>query len=198
MTTADKGAAITASPETAGAPTESHPTGIWWTRRAVLLHLTIAILLPTFTGLFLWQVSRALSGNELSWAYVFEWPFFAGYAVFMWWRLVHEPPEVDPPPLSAEAAATAASAAPPAPETRARAAGEDAFDQTGATSSPVSEPARVGEFAVGEPAPPGGFYARWRQRREAAHAEQARREALELAAYNRYLAELHATGDRRQ
>jgi hypothetical protein len=26
----------------------------------------------------------------LSWAYTFEWPFFACYATWMWWRLVHE------------------------------------------------------------------------------------------------------------
>jgi hypothetical protein len=26
----------------------------------------------------------------LSWAYVFEWPIFGGYAVFLWWKLIHE------------------------------------------------------------------------------------------------------------
>jgi len=31
---------------------------------------------------------RARSGNTLSWAYVFEWPFFAGYAVYMWRKLL--------------------------------------------------------------------------------------------------------------
>jgi hypothetical protein len=30
-----------------------------------------------------WQINRALNGNRLSWAYVFEWPFFGGYAVFV-------------------------------------------------------------------------------------------------------------------
>jgi hypothetical protein len=35
-------------------------------------------------------LGRALQGNLLSWAYTFEWPFFAGYATWMWWRLVHE------------------------------------------------------------------------------------------------------------
>ena len=43
-------------------------------------------------ALCVWQLHRALDGNELSWAYVFEWPLFAGYAVYMWWRLVHERP----------------------------------------------------------------------------------------------------------
>jgi hypothetical protein len=31
-----------------------------------------------------------LGGNGLSWAYVFEWPAFAVYAVYMWWRLIHD------------------------------------------------------------------------------------------------------------
>ena len=38
-------------------------------------------------------VVRAVGGNSLSWAYVFEWPLFAGYAIYMWWRFVHEKPE---------------------------------------------------------------------------------------------------------
>ena len=37
----------------------------------------------------------ALSGNTLSWAYVFEWPFFAGYGTYVWWKLVHD--QMEPP-----------------------------------------------------------------------------------------------------
>jgi hypothetical protein len=62
----------------------------WWSRRAIGLHVVLLAVVPTFFALCDWQVHRALSGNELSWAYVFEWPFFAGYAVFVWWKLVHE------------------------------------------------------------------------------------------------------------
>jgi hypothetical protein len=54
------------------------------------MHATLAVLVPGCAVLCDWQVHRALSGNGLSWAYVFEWPFFAGYGVYMWWRLVHE------------------------------------------------------------------------------------------------------------
>jgi hypothetical protein len=50
------------------------------------------VIIPTFAGLCDWQVHRALSGNQLSWAYVFEWPFFGGYAIYMWWRILHEAP----------------------------------------------------------------------------------------------------------
>ena len=71
---------------------------VWLSRRALRLHAVILIVVPAFLALCFWQVHRALGGNTLSWAYVFEWPFFAGYAVYMWWRLVHEAPEGTPPP----------------------------------------------------------------------------------------------------
>ena len=62
----------------------------WFSRRALALHATVIVVVPVFFALCDWQVHRALSGNGLSWAYAFEWPFFACYAVFMWWRLLHE------------------------------------------------------------------------------------------------------------
>ena len=55
-------------------------------------------------ALCIWQIDRATGGNELSWAYVFEWPFFAAYAVYMWWRLLHAVPEGTAPPATADAA----------------------------------------------------------------------------------------------
>jgi len=86
---------------------------VWFSRRALKLHAVILVVVPAFLALCLWQVSRALGGNTLSWAYVFEWPLFAAYAVYMWWRLVHEPDEADSPPATA---GTGPAAAPPAPE----------------------------------------------------------------------------------
>ena len=71
-------------------------------RRSILaMHITIAIVVPGFLALAWWQVDRALSGNSLSWAYVFEWPVFAGYAIYVWWKVTHEAnqeatPEIDP------------------------------------------------------------------------------------------------------
>jgi hypothetical protein len=95
------------------------------------MHAALAVLVPGCAALCDWQVHRALSGNELSWAYVFEWPFFAAYGVYVWWRLVHE--QLAPAP-----------------------------------------PAEAGPVAGPGPA--------------------ETREDEELAAYNRYLAELQATG----
>ena len=71
----------------------------WWSKRAIGLHVTLAICFPGFLALGWWQLHRALGGNGLSWAYTFEWPLFALYAVFLWWRLIHEP-EHDSPSLS--------------------------------------------------------------------------------------------------
>jgi hypothetical protein len=36
---------------------------------------------------FIFELKRALGGNTLSWAYVFEWPLLGGYAVYMWHKL---------------------------------------------------------------------------------------------------------------
>lgn len=62
----------------------------WWSARAIALHITALVVIVAFALLARWQIHRAVSGNTLSWAYAFEWPFFALYAVYMWWRLLHE------------------------------------------------------------------------------------------------------------
>ncbi len=76
---------------------------VWLSRRALKLHVVILIVVPAFLALCLWQISRALGGNSLSWAYVFEWPIFAAYAIYMWWRFVHEAAEDASPPATAGA-----------------------------------------------------------------------------------------------
>ena len=62
----------------------------WTTPRAIRLHATLIVLVVSFALLARWQLSRALGGNGLSWAYTFEWPLFAIYAFFVWWRLLHD------------------------------------------------------------------------------------------------------------
>jgi hypothetical protein len=37
-----------------------------------------------------WQFHRALAGNGLSWAYTFEWPLFAGFAVVFWAKTIKD------------------------------------------------------------------------------------------------------------
>jgi len=81
--------------------------GKWFSARAIGMHATLLVLVPACAALCDWQVHRALSGNTLSWAYVFEWPFFAGYGTYVWWKLVHDQMEPAAPvvPVGAEGAA---------------------------------------------------------------------------------------------
>ena len=37
-----------------------------------------------------WQLHRALAGNDLSWAYTFEWPLFAVFGVYFWARTIRD------------------------------------------------------------------------------------------------------------
>ncbi|MHB1988828.1 MAG: hypothetical protein ACYCSF_12750 [Acidimicrobiales bacterium] len=65
----------------------------WFSRRAVLLHLAVAVVAPGCVAAGWWQATRALAGNSLSWAYSIEWPAFALLSIAGWWQLIHEDPE---------------------------------------------------------------------------------------------------------
>jgi hypothetical protein len=49
-------------------------------------HVVALALVGGFLALGWWQVDRAAGGNTLSWAYAVEWPVFAGFVVFLWFR----------------------------------------------------------------------------------------------------------------
>jgi hypothetical protein len=55
---------------------------------AFWLHFTLAAGLIVCTGAFAFELWRALGGHTFSWIYVFEWPLFGGFAVYMWWNLL--------------------------------------------------------------------------------------------------------------
>ncbi len=65
----------------------------WFTPRALLAHLAVMIVAPGCLIAGWWQMTVALSGNDLSFVYTVEWPVFAVIAIVMWWQLVHEDPE---------------------------------------------------------------------------------------------------------
>jgi hypothetical protein len=52
-------------------------------------HLTLTIGLALCGAAFWFEIGRAVRGNALSWAYVFEWPLLAIFAVYMWWKVLH-------------------------------------------------------------------------------------------------------------
>lgn len=77
--------------------TPMHRTGVL--RKNLSVHLLGLLLFCGCAAATWWQVGRALGGNGLSWAYVVEWPFFAGYSLFMWVKLLREgePPRTHSP-----------------------------------------------------------------------------------------------------
>jgi len=54
------------------------------------IHVALVLVEIICLSAFIVEIKRALSGIDLSWAYVFEWPFFAGYAIYMWRRLLND------------------------------------------------------------------------------------------------------------
>ncbi|MEU8329896.1 hypothetical protein [Micromonospora sp. NPDC048839] len=59
-----------------------------WTPAWIARHVAMVVLVVGFLGLGWWQISRASAGNSLSWGYAVEWPIFAGFVVYVWWREV--------------------------------------------------------------------------------------------------------------
>ncbi len=143
--------------------------GRYLTPRCIGMHVTLLILLPVFAWLTWWQLARALDGNTLSWAYTFEWPLFAIYAVYVWWQLIHDQ-------TAAVTRGSLPTAATPGPEADPR---EPGWALTGGRKKNVAIAVRS---AVDEGAPARGER----------FGEQTPEEAARLAAYNRYLADLSA------
>jgi hypothetical protein len=141
----------------------------------VKLHLTALLVVGACLALCAWQVTRALGGNELSWAYVFEWPFFGGYAVFVWWRLLHQGTLDE----TIDRRAGAVGAANPD-------IGIGIGDDPPPAGTGPVDTATVDTVTTPESACTA----------ESGSSAQEDDEEAELAAYNRYLAELHATGRR--
>ena len=59
------------------------------TPRWLVRHVIAVALVITFLRLGWWQWTRAESGNVLSYGYTFEWPLFALFVMFMWWKMLH-------------------------------------------------------------------------------------------------------------
>ena len=62
---------------------------------ALRAHLTLLLGLAFCALAFWFELRRALGGNGLSWAYVFEWPLLGAFAVYMWWNIIHPDREKD-------------------------------------------------------------------------------------------------------
>ncbi|HEY0000194.1 MAG TPA: hypothetical protein VGB74_07055 [Actinoplanes sp.] len=59
-----------------------------WTPAWIARHVLALVLTGGCLAMGWWQYSRATGGNALSWGYTFEWPVFAAFVVFLWFREV--------------------------------------------------------------------------------------------------------------
>ena len=154
------------------------------------MHVTLLILLPAFAFLTKWQLDRALGGNTLSWAYTFEWPLFAGYAIYVWWQLIHDKTTAVTRRRANAGAVPAAPHGSPTARRRIRRSGparmrttpQPGWALTGGWQKNVAIAASTAIDAE-----TGGRGERF--------APQTAEEAEQLPAYNRYLAELDAADE---
>ena len=86
-------------------------------------HLLVILIIVGMLWLGSWQLHRAEAGNALSWAYTFEWPLFAIFAVVFWAKTIRD--EVHPPAEPAPRDAVALPGGIPAPPTSGEETGED-------------------------------------------------------------------------
>jgi hypothetical protein len=67
-------------------------------KRILGIHLGLVLVGLLCVSGFIFELLRASSGNSLSWAYVFEWPIFGSYGVYMWRKLLNDERNGDAPP----------------------------------------------------------------------------------------------------
>jgi hypothetical protein len=171
-------------PAAAGAPSFRRLLTPRW------IAFTIVVVLAVVAFLFLawWQLSRfELSGSWQNFGYTLQWPFFAAFAVYLWWKLLREsasPPDPESRPVGdtsapgdrdTPATATPATATPPTVAPRS-----DRSRLTGSGASAVDDVATLPPLPPKRPA-----------HSSVPHLAAQADEDPELEAYNDYLAALH-------
>jgi hypothetical protein len=83
--------AAPAGPAETAAPERSGPVWRFLIQpRWLAWHLIMVVSFWGMGWLGDWQFHRALAGNGLSWAYTFEWPLFACFAVVFWAKTIKD------------------------------------------------------------------------------------------------------------
>jgi hypothetical protein len=165
------------------------------------MHITLLVLLPTFAVLTWWQFERAYNGNTLSWAYTFEWPLFGGYAIYVWWQLIHDDPTVFTRRRQAARRGPDGELLGPEEEPGWALSGSRRSKRHAAVVA-TADPTTGAATTIGSPEdhPPSGPGAEHQLTGTEVEidVEDDDGEDPELAEYNRYLAELNAGPDRKR
>ncbi len=94
-------------------------------------HVFVILAVAGMLWLGDWQLRRAEAGNALSWAYTFEWPIFAIFAIVFWVKTIRD--ELNPPAEAAQADSVAL------PVSAARPAGGEGPGAGDAAPEPLTE-----------------------------------------------------------
>ncbi|MEU5827642.1 hypothetical protein AB0J77_00570 [Micromonospora tulbaghiae] len=81
-----------------------------WTPAWIVRHVAMVVLVAGCLGMGWWQVTRAAGGNAISFGYAIEWPVFAAFVVFVWWREVRQTLRAADPAPAEDTAPSAGSA----------------------------------------------------------------------------------------
>ena len=146
----------------------------WLSRRALVCHLLLVVIVSGCLVAGYWQFRRATGGNTLSWAYTFEWPVFALIAAVGWWQLIHEDP-ADVQARKDERARRAKEVGPP-------------------TMAPIPAPERLMLTTTTGPGLAAGPGSASATEVEEATVQTVEEAAASLSAYNDYLATLATKG----
>jgi hypothetical protein len=157
-----------------------------WTPAWIFRHVLALVLAGGFLLLGWWQYNRATGGNALSWGYALEWPVFAAFVVFVWFREVQ---------VERRGRRTPAADPAPAPSHPAEQPGQPAT--TGSAHGRGSDPGSTdaaGPVTAGRPVAvrPPVTVGRPVRVDPAVRASSAAEADPELTAYNAYLAWLNA------
>jgi hypothetical protein len=69
------------------------------TPRWLVRHAAMVLLVAAFLVLGWWQIGRAQGGNALSFGYAVEWPAFAIFVIFVWYREIRNERRGPPEPV---------------------------------------------------------------------------------------------------
>ena len=104
------------------------PAGARWHAllrpRWLAWHAFVVVATVGMLALGAWQLHRAETGNELSWAYTFEWPLFSAFTVYFWIKSLRD--ELRGLGTAASAVSVSAATAAPAAGTTGTTAAEPA------------------------------------------------------------------------